>query len=93
MSDPNCLQRLSANDTGKQRVKEDMVFGKVNSSIIPFDLILKFTCSYNVSSFLGVNTSIVRPNKKISVFRVTGQKILGRVGTCNCIKLMENSIV
>ena len=25
--------------------------------------------------------SIIRPNKKISVFRVTGLKILGRVGT------------
>ena len=25
--------------------------------------------------------SFVRPNKKISVFRVTGLKILGRVGT------------
>ena len=29
---------------------------------------------------------ILRPNKKISVFRVMGLKILGRVGTCICLK-------
>ena len=29
--DPNCLQRLSADDTYRQRVKVDVVFGKVNS--------------------------------------------------------------
>ena len=28
-----------------------------------------------------LKNSIIRPNKKISVFRVTGMKILGRVGT------------
>ena len=28
----NCLQRLSADDTSKQRVKVGVVFGKVNSS-------------------------------------------------------------
>ena len=28
-----------------------------------------------------INQSITRPNKKIIVFRVTGLKILGRVGT------------
>ena len=27
---PNCLQRLSADDTSKQGVKEGVVFGKVN---------------------------------------------------------------
>ena len=27
---PNCLQRLSVDDTSKQRVKVGMVFGKVN---------------------------------------------------------------
>ena len=29
--DPSCLQRLSANDTSKQRVKVGVVLGKVNS--------------------------------------------------------------
>ena len=27
---PNCLQRLSADDTSKQRVKVEVFFGKVN---------------------------------------------------------------
>ena len=27
---PNCLQRLSADDTRRQGIKVDMVFGKVN---------------------------------------------------------------
>ena len=27
---------------------------------------------------------LIRPNKKISVFGVTGLKILGKVGTCSC---------
>ena len=30
---PNCLQRLSADDTGKQRAKVAVGFGKVNSSV------------------------------------------------------------
>ena len=32
-------------------------------------------------NFEAINLLLIRPNKKISVFRVTGQKILGRVGT------------
>ena len=38
--------------------------------------------SYMLSSSVIASPQIhVRPNKKVSVFRVTGLKILGRVGT------------
>ena len=50
----------------KQRERERRIEGVVN---LP-----KFL-------FLSSNKILVRPNKKISVFRVMGLKILGRVGT------------
>ena len=36
-----------------------------------------------ISTYLGQVFDLLRPNKKISVFRVTDLKILGRVGTHN----------
>ena len=44
----------------------------------PFDTLIVFRKKNNLKK---VNELLPRPNKKISVVRVTGLKILGRVGT------------
>ena len=37
---PNCLQRLSADNTGRQRVKVGVVFGMVNYNLIILHLVI-----------------------------------------------------
>ena len=51
---PNYLQRLSVDDTSKQRVKVGMVFGKVNltSNMTLSHILPIFLCPENVASFL-----------------------------------------
>ena len=41
---PNCLQRLSADDTSRQRVKIGVVFGEVNC--------IGFLCGLNLQVFV-----------------------------------------